>query len=135
MIQRLILDSGGDVRVATQKNGLIALVGSGEFLPAMAPVDRRLLAHLTEPARVASVPAASAPVSEEVFERWLSNGLERFTSLCATTVPIALQPRADAENPELAAKLAGCNFAYRSGGKPAYLRDTLKETVCWQAIE
>ncbi len=114
--------------------GLIAMVGSGEFLPPMADVDRRLLAHLTEPARVAIVPTASAPDGDAVFERWLDLGLEHFAGLGAQPVPVALRTRADAENPELAAKLAGCNFVYLSGGKPPYLRDALKDSPCWRAI-
>ena len=52
-------------------DGLIALVGSGEFTPAMAEVDRELLAATgRDRPRVAIVPAASWPDGEAVFMRW-----------------------------------------------------------------
>src|SRR6185312_7897313 len=41
--------------------GTVALVGAGEFLPAMDPVDRGLLASIAGPARVVVLPTASAP--------------------------------------------------------------------------
>lgn len=42
--------------------------------------------------------------------------------------------RADAEDEELAARIATANFVYLSGGKPRYLLETLQDTVCWRAI-
>src|SRR5260370_38051003 len=42
--------------------------------------------------------------------------------------------RADAENAEVAARLAAANFIYFSGGKPRYLLETLQDTASWQAI-
>ncbi|HUX88652.1 MAG TPA: Type 1 glutamine amidotransferase-like domain-containing protein [Chloroflexota bacterium] len=114
--------------------GTVALVGSGEFLSPMAPVDRALLETLNEPWRVAIVPTASAPDGDAVFERWLRLGDEHFRDLKATVDPIALKTRADAENVELAERISRTNFVYLSGGKPPYLRDTLADTVCWKAI-
>ena len=51
--------------------GPIALIGSGEFLPAMADVDAALLAATgqTRP-RVVILPTASWPDGEDVFRRW-----------------------------------------------------------------
>jgi cyanophycinase len=117
-----------------QPPGTVALVGSGEFLPPMASIDRALLAHLRATPRVAIVPTAAAPDGAAVFDRWLRQGVDYFTGLGAEAVPIALRTRADADDPELATQLATCDFVYLSGGKPGYLRDTLRDSACWQTI-
>ncbi|MGH2458704.1 MAG: Type 1 glutamine amidotransferase-like domain-containing protein [Chloroflexota bacterium] len=116
------------------KSGTVALVGSGEFLPTMDPVDRALIARLAEPPRVAIVPTASAPDGDAVFERWLRMGVEHFTRLGAEATPIPLRTRADADDPALAEGIAKANFVYLSGGKPTYLRETFDGTACWRAI-
>jgi cyanophycinase len=117
-----------------RKDGAVALVGSGEFLPSMDPVDLALLGRLPADARVAIVPTAAAPDGDAVFERWLRMGVEHFTRLGASASPIALRTRADAEDPEVAAALARADLVYLSGGKPAYLREALRGTASWQAI-
>jgi cyanophycinase len=117
-----------------RRDGAIALVGSGEFLPAMDEVDLALLSRLPSRARVAIVPTASAPDGDAVFERWMKIGVEHFTRLGAQAVPIPLKTRADAEDPRVADALAQADLAYLSGGKPAYLRDALRRTASWQAI-
>ena len=38
---------------------MLALVGSGEYLPRMEPVDRRLLASLPDAPRVVCLPTAA----------------------------------------------------------------------------
>ncbi len=45
-----------------------------------------------------------------------------------------LLDRADAEDDEIATRLAAANFIYFSGGKPRYLLETLQGTASWQAI-
>lgn len=117
-----------------QITGTVALVGSGEFLPPMAPVDRVLLETLGDAPRVAIVPTAAAPDGDEVFERWLNLGVAHFEGLGAAAEPIPLRTRADADDPTLARRLAQAAFVYLSGGKPSYLRDTLAGSACWQAI-
>ncbi|HEV7129624.1 MAG TPA: Type 1 glutamine amidotransferase-like domain-containing protein [Ktedonobacterales bacterium] len=115
--------------------GTLALAGSGEFLPAMAPIDSLLLNQLGEPGRVVVLPTASAPDGPGVAERWASMGVEHFAALGASVDPVMLLTRADAERAALAARIAAANFVYLSGGKPRYLLDTLRTTLCWQAIE
>ena len=62
--------------------GPVALVGAGEFLPAMAAIDAELLAStgVARP-RVAILPTASFPDGEDVFQRWVSIGTAHFTAL------------------------------------------------------
>jgi cyanophycinase len=115
-------------------SGTVALVGSGEFLPASDPLDRVLLARLAEAPRVAVLPTASAPDGPGVPERWARMGVEHFTRLGAAVAPVMLLTRQDAESEDLAATIAAANFVYFSGGKPRYLLETLRDTQCWRAI-
>lgn len=117
------------------RQGTVALVGAGEFLPTMEPVDRLLLERLPGAAQVVILPTASAPDGPGVPERWGKMGVEHFTRLGAAAEWLPLLTRADAESAELAAKIAAANFIYLSGGKPQYLLATLRETACWHAIE
>jgi cyanophycinase len=114
--------------------GTVAFVGAGEYLQGMLPVDKKLLERVSDSPRVIVLPTASAPDGESVTERWASMGVEHFAKLGVTAEPIMLLNRADAENAEIASKLADANFIYFSGGKPRYLLETLQGTRSWQAI-
>src|SRR6266702_1687080 len=96
--------------MTTAHDGTIALVGAGEFLPPMLPVDKSLVERLNETPRVAIVPTASAPDGGDVPERWAKMGVEHF------------------------AQLGAANFVYFSGGKPRYLLETIQGTAAWQTI-
>jgi cyanophycinase len=120
--------------MATGK-GTIALVGSGEFLPGADPLDRDLLARLETTPRVAILPTASAPDGPGVPERWAKMGIDHFQRLGASPEAVMLLTRQDAASPELAERIASADFVYLSGGKPAYLIQTLLDTPCWRAIE
>lgn len=114
--------------------GTVALVGSGEYLTPIQPVDMQLLAHLTGEPRVVVLPTASAPDGEGVPERWAQMGVAHFRQLGVHVEPVMLLERADAENPGIVAAIAQANFVYFSGGKPRYLLETLRDTAAWRAI-
>jgi cyanophycinase len=118
----------------TSVTGTVVLVGAGEYLPEMLPVDKKLLELVNGTPHVAVVPTASAPDGEGVPERWARMGVEHFAELGVTAEPVMLLNRTDAENADIAARLANANFIYFSGGKPRYLLETLKGTISWQAI-
>ena len=117
-----------------QHHGTIALVGAGEFLPTMLPVDKYLVERLNETPRVAIVPTASAPDGGDVPDRWAKLGVEHFTQLGVAVEPVMLLDHADANNAAIVSQLAGANFVYFSGGKPRYLLETLQGTAAWQTI-
>jgi cyanophycinase len=114
--------------------GTIALVGAGEYLPKMNPVDQYLLEQLRDTPRVVVLPTASAPDGAGVPERWNNLGVEHFTRLGAPVEPLMLLTREDANDSLFAEKLAFANFIYFSGGKPGYLLETLQGTQAWRAI-
>ncbi len=115
-------------------NGTVALVGAGEYLEGMLPVDQKLLERVKGTPKVVVLPTASAPDGDSVIERWASMGVEHFAQLDVSAEPIMLLNRTDAENDEISSKLAEANFIYFSGGKPRYLLETLQGTRSWQAI-
>lgn len=114
--------------------GTIALIGSGEYLPPIQAVDRKLLGHLTGEPQVVVLPTASAPDGGSVPERWMRMGVEHFSQLGARVEAVKLLTREDAENPALVEQIARANFVYFSGGKPRYLLETLQNTPAWEAI-
>jgi cyanophycinase len=115
--------------------GPVALVGSGEFLPAMRDIDARLLAATgrSRP-RVAIVPTASWPDGEEVFKRWAAMGVEHFTELGAEVEPVLVRDRFDADDEAHAQAIGEADLIYLSGGKPGYLTSALGETAAGEAL-
>jgi cyanophycinase-like exopeptidase len=106
--------------------GPIALVGSGEFLPAMSQIDAALLAATgrSRP-RVVILPTASWPDGEKVFRRWASMGAEHFTALGAEVEPVLVRDRFDAEDEAHVQAIGEADLIYLSGGKPGHLTGTL----------
>jgi len=106
--------------------GPIALVGSGEFLPAMSEIDAGLLAATgRRRPRVAILPTASWPDGEEVFRRWASMGAEHFAALGAEVEPVLVRDRFDAEDEAHVQAIGEADLIYLSGGKPGHLTRTL----------
>ncbi len=116
--------------------GLLALAGSGEYLPPMAEVDRWLMARLGEPARVICLATAAGTEGAERLAYWDRLGTAHFQSLGAASVTaLPVYDRSGAESGELAAAIETANFVYFSGGKPAYLFQTLQNSLVWAAVE
>lgn len=115
--------------------GTLALTGSGEYLPDMDPVDRRLLDRLGGSARVVCLPTAAALDGSAVVGNWSRKGVEHFARLGAPAEPVEILTRADANSGPLVDKIRAANFVYFSGGKPDYLYKTLADTDAFGAVE
>jgi len=108
------------------ESGPIALVGSGEFLPAMNDIDAALLAATgRRRPRVAILPTASWPDGEDVFQRWASMGSEHFAALGAEVEPVLVRDRFDADDASHVQAIGEADLIYLSGGKPGHLTATL----------
>lgn len=116
---------------------MLAVVGSGEYLPAMADVDRALLglagATGATP-RVVCVPAAAGTEGDAMIDDWMHRGVDHFAALGADAVPVRVWDRVSANDPDLAAQIDGADFVYLSGGKPSYLHEVLDGSRAWDAI-
>jgi cyanophycinase len=113
---------------------MLALVGSGEFLPVMEPVDRELLSRLRKTPRVVCLPTAAGQEGPERIDYWSRLGVGHFSRLNAEVETLPVIDRASANDEVFADTVAGANLVYFSGGKPNYLYDTLKESLVWKAI-
>lgn len=119
-------------------NGLIALVGSGEYLPVMDAIDRVLLDSVRVDGRtpkVACLPTAAGQEGNGSVDRWLSMGVEHFSALGADVTPVKVTNRSEADDSKLAEAVAGSDLIYFSGGNPQYLYQTMKGSKVWEAAE
>ena len=117
----------------TSRPGPVALVGSGEYLPVMAEVERLLLAG--RPPRFVQLATAAAPEGQQSLARWHELGRASAERLGVTQVVVPVVDRVSADDPELAGLVAGAGLVYLSGGNPPFLASTLLGTKVWAAIE
>jgi len=113
---------------------MLALVGSGEYLPAMEPVDRYLLDLLGRQPRVACLPTAAGREGPERIRYWSDLGLNHFRRLGARVEAVPVTDPQSASDPTLVSRLHGVDFIYMSGGNPGYLFNTLRDSLAWQEI-
>src|SRR5919109_2873832 len=119
-------------------NGLINLVGSGEYLPVMKDVDRYLLDSLSldgRKARVACLPTAAGKEGDISINRWLTLGVQHLTELGAEVEPVRIIDRASANNPHWVSILENADLIYFSGGDPNYLYETMNDSLAWRAAQ
>lgn len=113
--------------------GTLALVGAGEYLESMRPVDQYLLGTIAHPdKRVVVLPTAAA--QEPDYYKWSRDGVAHFSRLGVAVKPAPVLTRDDAGRDDLADLIGWSNFVYLSGGSPAYLLSTLEGTRVWEAI-
>jgi cyanophycinase-like exopeptidase len=116
----------------------MALVGSGEFLPGMADVDRELLNRVTTGGgrvRVAILPTASAEDADPgSFERWGQMGSAHFDSLGAEVFVVPIRDAAGAHDPANVALLEAAHVYYFSGGIPDVIVEAFAGSPAWDTI-
>jgi cyanophycinase-like exopeptidase len=112
----------------------LAIVGSGEYLPQMSEVDRRLIELFDTPPRVVCLPTAAGREGDAMIDEWARRGVEHFTGLGVEAESVRVWDRASANDPGLAERIADADFVYLSGGNPGYLHRTLDATSAWDAI-
>jgi cyanophycinase len=110
----------------------VALVGSGEYLPVMTEIERSLIAG--RPLRYVQLATAAAPEGDESLARWHRLGREQADRLGAEQVVVDVRTREDAESKRWVDAITGAGLIYLSGGNPAFLAETLRDTAVWHAI-
>ncbi len=113
--------------------GLIALVGSGEFLPGMMDTDRTLLAD--RPGRVVHLPTAAGLESPDSIARWTQMAASHYAALGRDVISLPVIDDQSADDPGLASEIdAETALIYLSGGNPAYCAKTLRDSAVWESI-
>ena len=74
-----------------------ALVGAGEYLPNMEPVDRELLNRLGKTAKVACIPAGAGTEGAARIQYWSDVGVKHFTNLGVAVQAVEVIDRTTAE--------------------------------------
>ncbi len=116
--------------------GVVALVGSGEYLDVMNDIDRRLLAESGRPKpRVVCLPTAAGLEGSASVDRWSRMGVEHFRKLGAHVEALPIIDRTSADDPNWAERVESADLIYFSGGDPLFLCRTLIDTRVWAAVE
>ncbi|HVL33034.1 MAG TPA: Type 1 glutamine amidotransferase-like domain-containing protein [Actinomycetota bacterium] len=113
------------------RHARIGLVGSGEFTPAMADIDREILRSIGPAPSVVILPTAAAG---EDPQDWALRGVEHFWKLGARSVGLMVLERAHAHDPGNVEVVEHADLLYISGGKTARLLDALEGSPLWQAF-
>ena len=118
-------------------NGSLALVGSGEYLPAMAAFEKSLIddgiKNGKQPIYI-QIPTAAGRESESRLNYWKELGKSQAESLNVESIFLPIFTREDAFNMEYVNKIKSSALIYMSGGDPHYLAETLIGTPLWDAI-
>jgi cyanophycinase len=117
--------------------GLLALVGSGEYLEVMHDVEGLLLDAAQSrgrPRRYVQLATAAAPEGDRALDYWHGLGAQAAQRLDAEQVVIDVRTAADAQNPSHVAALQNAGLIYLSGGNPTFLAQTLYGTAVGEAI-
>jgi len=119
-------------------NGLITLVGSGEYLPVMKDVDRYLLDSLKvngRKPRVVCLPTAAGKEGDSSVDRWSNMGIQHFAELGAEVNAAKIIDQESANDPHWDPFLEGADLIYFSGGDPGYLYQTMKGSRAWNSAQ
>lgn len=119
-------------------NGLIALLGSGEYLPVMDEVDKYLLANCGvngRTPRVVCIPTAAGQEGEASYGRWMKMGEEHFKRLGADVTALPIIDSASANDTQYESVIESADLIYFSGGNPNYLYQTMKDSRAWTAAQ
>jgi len=113
--------------------GPIALVGSGEYLPIMQEVEANLIAGRNP--KYVQIPTAAAPEGESSLHHWITLGKAQAERMGVEAVSVIAHDRNDADDPRIAEQVRGAGLIYLSGGNPAFLANTIRDTLLWREIE
>lgn len=118
-------------------NGSLALVGSGEYLPAMAAFEQSLIddgiKNGKQPLYI-QLPTAAGRESADRLNYWKELGKSQADSLKIKSIFLPIYTREDAFNMEYVSQIKESALIYISGGDPHYLSETIINTPLWDAI-
>ena len=117
--------------------GAIALVGSGEYLPAMATLERDLIDDAVrrgKPRHFMQLATAAGQEGERSLTYWRELGAAQGERIGVPTSFLPVFTREHANDPLLAARVAEAGLLYLSGGSPGHLAETLVGSLVGDAI-
>jgi cyanophycinase-like exopeptidase len=119
-------------------NGSLALVGSGEYLPAMAAFEKSLIddgvKNNKKPVYI-QIPTAAGRERDERLEFWKQLGKKQAELIGVEPIFLPIYTRDDAFKAEHVEAIANSALMYMSGGDPHYLSEVLIDTPVWAAMQ
>jgi cyanophycinase-like exopeptidase len=118
-------------------NGSLALVGSGEYLPAMAAFEKSLIDDAIKQGKAATyvqIPTAAGRESAERLNYWKELGEAQAQRIGVNSIHLPIYTRDDAFKQEHVDAIQNTALMYLSGGDPHHLAATLIDTPVWSAI-
>ena len=119
-------------------NGSLALVGSGEYLPAMAQFEKSLFDDGVKNGKrpiYVQIPTAAGKESADRLEYWKQLGKTQADRLGVDSIFLPIFNRDDANNPEYVSLIHNSALMYMSGGDPHHLAESLMDTPLWTAMQ
>ena len=117
--------------------GSLALVGSGEYLPAMTQFEKSLIhdgVKNGKEARYVQIPTAAGRESSDRLAYWKDLGLAQAIGIGVEATYLPVFTREDAFNQKYVDAVANSALMYMSGGDPHHLAEVLIDTPLWSAI-
>ena len=120
-----------------ESHGVLALVGSGEYLPVMQEFETGLLHSAFARGKKKTfiqIPTGSSEEGEDRRIFWQRRGQEQSDRIGCECIYLPIHDREDAFNPEYIAAIKDAGLIYFSGGNPHHVADVFKSTPLWDAI-
>ena len=117
--------------------GSLALVGSGEYLPAMRNFEKSLLDDGIKNGKAPNyiqIPTAAGRESDDRLAYWKELGQRQAAALGVKATFLPIFTREDAFKQEHVDAIADSALMYMSGGDPHYLAEVLIDTPVWSAM-
>jgi len=117
--------------------GSLALVGSGEYLPEMAELEKSLIQdglNHGKANKFVQIPTAAGRESKDRLEFWKELGARQADLIGAEQIFLPIFDRNSANSDQFADAISDSALVYMSGGDPHYLAQTLTGTPVWDAI-
>jgi cyanophycinase len=118
-------------------HGVLALVGSGEYLPVMQEFETGLLhsalAHGKSNSFV-QIPTGSSEEGEDRRNFWQRRGQEQSDRIGSECVYLPIHERDDAFNLDYVNAVKDAGLIYFSGGNPHHIANVFKGSPLWDAI-
>jgi len=118
-------------------NGSLALVGSGEYLPAMTAFEKSLLDDGIKNGKTAKyiqIPTAAGQERDDRLDFWKQLGQTQADAIGVEATYLPIYTRDDAFKQEHVDAIKNSALMYMSGGDPHYLAEVLIDTPVWAAM-
>jgi cyanophycinase len=114
-------------------NGRLALVGGDEFRSGCESMDAAILAATGKSRPVVLIVPTAAAFENPA--RAADNGVRHFQALGADASPLMVLDHDDASDAGIAAEVESADVVYLTGGNPAHLLDSLRNSLLLDSIQ